>query len=282
MKPKLFLIFILGTMLLLPGRPQAVAAEDLPVVSFDPDLLEADPGETKTVDVRIENVENLWAFSLLIYYDPQVIQVEAINPGGFLSTKSGEYLISVSLINNDMGLIQFDMTQKRVSDDVPQPANGSGPLLEIRFSANHHPGMTVINLAQVILSDRNGVPILGGLDDGDVRVLGSLPDSYGTPSNVPLVVSPGEGVLVNDYLPAGKKVTAILIDSPPAGEGLLEWPSLKDGGFVYDPKGWSGNTSFTYRACVEGGSCYDPVDVTIQVEKANLDKLIFLPMFASP
>ena len=69
-------------------------------------------------------------------------------------------------------------------------------------------------------------------------------DSYTTYKNTTLNV-PAPGVLSNDSDPDGDPLTAVLVSPPSQGSLTLN----SNGSFTYTPPaGWSGTTSFTYKA----------------------------------
>ncbi len=89
-------------------------------------------------------------------------------------------------------------------------------------------------------------------------------DAYDTPINVVLNVA-APGVLTNDTAPIGVSLTAELVTDIPPAQGALTFNA--DGSLSYTPLvGWTGTTSFTYRAC-DGTVCSEPATVSISVKQ---------------
>ena len=85
-------------------------------------------------------------------------------------------------------------------------------------------------------------------------------DSYATTRNAPLTVAATDGVLANDSDPDGDTLTATLADDVENGTLTLR----ADGSFDYDPEGYVGIATFTYRAS-DGVATSDVAFVTIVV-----------------
>jgi hypothetical protein len=75
------------------------------------------PGDTYTFDIRIEDVSNLYGASVVIAFDPQVVQVEDADPtiegvqiaiGDFLDQR--QFVLKHD-VNNDTGYVELSITQ---------------------------------------------------------------------------------------------------------------------------------------------------------------------------
>ncbi len=87
-------------------------------------------------------------------------------------------------------------------------------------------------------------------------------DSYTTYKNTPLNVA-APGVLGNDSDPDGDPLTAVLVSPPSQGSLTLN----ANGSFTYTPPaGWSGTTTFTYKARDVDGAESNVATVTITVQ----------------
>ena len=86
-------------------------------------------------------------------------------------------------------------------------------------------------------------------------------DSYTTPENTTIVVSPAEGVLANDVDHEGDPFSAVLVDGPAHGQITVN----SDGSFSYTPDAdYYGRDSFTYRAS-GGGLLSEAATVSVVV-----------------
>ncbi len=111
-------------------------------------------------------------------------------------------------------------------------------------SGQSTPGLVTINVTAV-----NDLPL--AVNDGPFITL----------QDVPLVVATAQGVLANDSDVESSLLTAVLGNGP--ANGVLQLNP--DGSFAFTPNsGFSGNTSFTYRAH-DGTANSLPATVTIQV-----------------
>lgn len=280
MKRTLNLFCLLVLLILTFAFPTQTSSQGQTVLKILPAVTEIEPSATAVVAVYVENVEDLFSFDIWVSYDPNQLTVseESLQLGPFLAPGS----ILIKAVDEENGTVNFVMT--RMGFEIPA-VSGSGVLFSFEITARNNIGEgSLVILEQAInprLSTRDGFPIPHTLEHGAVRVLGAVGDRYNTTSVQALTVS-APGVLINDTLPIEGSILVELVDDLPAGEGTLIWPGSKDGGFTYQPKGFSGETGFTYRACLEGGSCYGPVSVEIQVEDAGNENLIYLPLILKP
>ncbi len=93
----------------------------------------------------------------------------------------------------------------------------------------------------------------------------TLPESYSTSEDAPLVVAAADGVLKNDTDPEGKPLTASLVAQAAHGTVVL----AANGGFTYAPaSNYSGADSFAYRAS-DGVRLSAVTTVTLNVTPVN-------------
>lgn len=97
------------------------------------------------------------------------------------------------------------------------------------------------------------------------RPLTAVFDYYTANQDIPLLVPPENGVLINDINPGGNPITAELIN-PPLHGNLIFNP---DGSFSYSPNlGWYGRDTFTYKAN-DGVEYSNTATANITVFKTN-------------
>ena len=123
--------------------------------------------DTFKAQIKIENVANLTAVEMHLSFDPDMLEVLALNNGGFLKA---DFPVQ-NTFDNTAGTIDYAVAQINRA-----PANGSGRLLEIVFRAKTE-GQAPIRFrgtqaapAGVLLSDPNGTAIPVALTDGSVSV----------------------------------------------------------------------------------------------------------------
>ena len=113
-----------------PGRP---LAQDGTAVTVDPPSVEVDVGATTTVDLRIENVSDLYYVEVLLFFDPALLEVVdaeptlsgvQIEPGTFLGPDS---TVDDNGVDSEAGEIIFTQTAG------DEPVTGSGVLATITF-----------------------------------------------------------------------------------------------------------------------------------------------------
>src|SRR5258708_30046951 len=119
-----------GTPAPSPGSttPAAGAAQGTatPKIRFEPQSLSLKAGQTATIGVVVENVNDLFSIPLLLQYNPAVISIEEVQHGGFLSGGTQEIAI-VQQVFKDKGQAIISATRQ------PNTAgeNGSGTLIGI-------------------------------------------------------------------------------------------------------------------------------------------------------
>ncbi|MBG0771272.1 MAG: hypothetical protein H0S82_06155 [Anaerolineaceae bacterium] len=146
--------------ILLFGFARPALAQTGTIVSVDPAYLEVDPGEMFSVDVMVTDVVDLFAFDVMVSYDPGIITFDHFDYGDFIDEG-----ISFT-VPHDPGCVQFVRSQTSSSD----PKTGSGTLVTLYFVANQVDGESDIILDLAELSDIDGVLIPVDSEDGFVQV----------------------------------------------------------------------------------------------------------------
>lgn len=104
------------------GQPENAQA----TLKLDPENAKVKPGDTTMVQVNLENVGDLFSASLILKYDPQVLAVEDVRNGDFLSGGTQEVAI-IQRIDKDNGLATIFTTRQPNTAGV----NGKGTLLNV-------------------------------------------------------------------------------------------------------------------------------------------------------
>ncbi len=156
-------------------------------VTLDPQSSEVEAGDTRTVDVRVENVENLYDVGLYITFDPALLEVVDATPdvdtdpdtegvqieiGTFLG--AGE--VGINDVDNDDGVIDFSYWP----DDA---VDGSGTLATITFrgKAAGESAIAISDEDSYLLDDNDDI-IDADFTGGSMTVTGEASESTDTPT----------------------------------------------------------------------------------------------------
>ena len=78
-----------------PANAAATAdASQTPKIRFEPQGITLKTGQTTTVGIVVDNVNDLYSIPLLLQYNPAVVSIEEVQHGGFLSGGTQEMLAS--------------------------------------------------------------------------------------------------------------------------------------------------------------------------------------------
>ena len=148
-----------------PGTAPAAAGVNPPQgqpgkMRFEPGTFSLKVGETKTVAVVVENVNDLFSIPMLLQYNPAVISIEEFQHavsegqhGGFLSGGTQEIAI-VSNVNKEKGQAVISATRQPNTAGV----SGSGTLLGIVIKGIA-PGSSNLSIVQQNAKDSQQRPI---------------------------------------------------------------------------------------------------------------------------
>jgi general secretion pathway protein D len=138
-----------------PGTPSGQAGTNVqsPRLRFDPQTLNLAPGQTATLGISIDNVNDLYSVPMILQYDPAVISVEEVQQGGFLSSGNQEIAI-VQRMDKEHGQAMIAATRQPNTPGV----SGSGTLLGVVVKALA-PGTTNISIVQVNAKDSQQKPL---------------------------------------------------------------------------------------------------------------------------
>jgi general secretion pathway protein D len=139
-----------------PTTPAQAAQGGAAKLRFEPPSLSLKAGQTATIGVVIENVNDLFSIPLLLQYNPAVISVEEVRHGGFLSGGTQEIAI-VHQPFKDKGQSIISATRGPNTAGV----SGSGTLLGIVIKGLA-PGSSNLSIVQVNAKDsqQNLIPLI--------------------------------------------------------------------------------------------------------------------------
>jgi general secretion pathway protein D len=122
-------------------------------IRFEPQGINLKAGQTTTVGIVVENVNDLYSIPLLLQYNPAVVSIEEIQHGGFLSGGTQEIAI-VSRVDKEHGQAIISATRQPNTPGV----NGSGTLMGVVVKALA-PGSSNLSIVQVNAKDSQQRPI---------------------------------------------------------------------------------------------------------------------------
>ncbi len=134
-----------------PVAPVPPAAAG-PELVFAPPQVSAAAGATFRVQLDLRNVRNAYALSFQLNYNPQVLQVQAVNLGGFLS-RDGK---APALVHREDAQAGFALVTLSRPPNVPG-ISGSGDVLTLTFLAKA-PGQSPLTITRLGARDPSGNP----------------------------------------------------------------------------------------------------------------------------
>jgi general secretion pathway protein D len=134
-----------------PAVPQAQTSG--PRIHFEPATLNLAVGQTATIGVVVENVNDLFSVPMLLQYNQAIISVEEVRHGGFLSGGTQEIAL-VQRVDKEHGQAIISATRQPNTPGV----NGTGTLLGVVVKALA-PGTTNLSIVQVNAKDSQQRPI---------------------------------------------------------------------------------------------------------------------------
>ena len=144
----------LGAATTVPGDTNAAR------IRFEPRSLSLKVGQSQTVGVVVENVNDLFSIPFLLQFNPAVISVEEVQHGGFLSGGTQEIAIvcsgcrSANRPEKDHGQAIISATRQPNTAGV----SGTGTIMGIVIKAVA-PGSSNLTIAQVNAKDSQQKPI---------------------------------------------------------------------------------------------------------------------------
>jgi len=157
--------FVVVCLMLLLLLVSPVGAQEPTTRLFlNPTPLEIDTtiSPTGVVTLEVADGVDIFAFDMVVQYDPALLTVSQVTLGDFL----GEGLFCMDQVN-DPGLVHYACTRWLVETGV----SGSGVLLELTFVANGQPGDSVLSLEGSALYDWPDAFLVDAtLEDGAVSV----------------------------------------------------------------------------------------------------------------
>jgi len=169
----------------LPGNPVVpvvrLAAQGSTILHFDPSPAQVTVGSVGAVQLRLENVDNLYGIEVHLTFAKNILQIEDDDPGrGGVQITTGEIpypdFTVLNIVDNLGGRLDYAVVQL-----APRlPASGSGVVATIRFRGVN-PGTSAINFTHVKLASPDGFAIPVTLQSGTVIVSETVPPTATSP-----------------------------------------------------------------------------------------------------
>ena len=133
-------------------------------LQFEPGTASLKVGESSTIGVTVQNVQDLYSIPMLLQFNPAVISVEDVRQGGFLSGGTQEVAI-VERVDKERGQAIISATRMPNTPGV----SGSGTLVGIVIKGLA-PGNSQLSIVQVNAKDSQQRPIQVVTGEATVRV----------------------------------------------------------------------------------------------------------------
>ena len=146
------------------AAPAPAAAGQNAMLRFDPANVTLKPGETTTVGIVVQNVQDLYSIPLLLQFNPAVVSIEDVRQGGFLSGGTQDIAI-VERVDKEKGQAIVSATRMPNTPGV----SGSGTLVGIVLKGVA-PGTSQISIVQVNAKDSQQRPIQVVTSEATIRV----------------------------------------------------------------------------------------------------------------
>jgi general secretion pathway protein D len=151
-----------------PAAVAPAAANPAPTqnatLRFEPGSAGLKAGETTTIGLTVQNVQDLYSIPMLVQFNPAVISVEDVRQGGFLSGGTQDVAI-VERVDKERGQAIISATRMPNTPGV----SGSGTLVGIVVKGLA-PGTSQLSIVQVNAKDSQQRPIQVITGEATVRV----------------------------------------------------------------------------------------------------------------
>ena len=188
-------ILCLCTSLCAAALPmESAAAQQTTLVHLAPAQALVGEGQTVAVEVRVEDVQDLYGLDIRLSFDPAAIQVVdadpatagiQVQPGSLLSP---DFVVR-NTADNQEGTVWFALTQLNPTQEV----SGSGAAFIVTFAGKSVGSSSPISFTYVKMAQRSGEEIPASTEDGQISVVEpgeAPPQPTQAPPPQPTVVTP--------------------------------------------------------------------------------------------
>ena len=181
----------------MAATQDVIPAVDGPIVEMSPADATVELGQTNTVDVKIQDADNLGGFEFQLAFDSDKVQVTDITLGDFLGNTGRNTGSLGPEIDNDNGTVFFG----GFSYGTPDGPSGEGVLATITFSGVEM-GTSALDLSDVQVTDKNAtVQPTSAVNDGEVTV--RLESEVTPEQNYTITYTDTQGISTTVQVPSG-------------------------------------------------------------------------------
>jgi LysM repeat protein len=205
------LVTLLLCIVVLVALPISLTTAATASAKLLPEVQQLDVGQMTTVTLRVEDVQDLYGYEVVIGFDPSLLEVIDSDPGRpgvqvGLGTFIAPDYVPKNAADNSTGQIECVVSQVAPSTAV----NGSGALLTISFRGKAA-GTSTIAFNSLILASAQGTDIPASTQDASISVGGAVPTAT-VPAATATPTPTGTVVVVPTATPTA---------TPPPGQGTI-------------------------------------------------------------
>ncbi len=137
----------------VPPAAANISTSQNATLKFEPGTVDLKPGETTTIGLSVQNVQDLYSIPMLLQFNPAIISVEDVRQGGFLSGGTQEIAI-VERVDKERGQAIISATRMPNTPGI----SGSGTIVGIVVKGVAA-GNSQLSIVQVNAKDSQQRPI---------------------------------------------------------------------------------------------------------------------------
>jgi len=131
---------------------------------FRPETIEVKTDQTFTLEFDVDDARDLFAAPFKLKFDPQLLRLEEVSPGGFLSSDSQKIVFTRNILN-DTGDATVNLNRLPGSAGL----NGAGALAVFTFRAIK-PGTALVSFTDLAARDSHNQPVSEDVPHASVTV----------------------------------------------------------------------------------------------------------------
>jgi hypothetical protein len=176
---------------------QPAAARGQTLVRLSPREPQVGEDSTASLEVQLENVENLYGFDIRLSFDPNVVEVVDADPDVDVIQVQHGNLLNLDFVvrngaDNAEGTVWYAITQMNPSE----PVSGSGVAFTVTFRGKEAGATSPLRITHGQLVTRSGEEIPTTTEDGEIVVVGpeeAPPEPTEAPTRQPSFLTPTPG-----------------------------------------------------------------------------------------